>query len=302
MINNIEELFPLYALGACTQEEEQQIEAYLKENPEAETELLSYIKAATAIPLENNPVAPSPQVKRALMSRVMADATPAVQQAESLSLWKRIQQLLFAPKAPAIFTPAIPILLGLLLFMFIRSNNSIQQLNQTVAELGERISEQEDRILEQEATISEQLQTITNQQGTINDQRTTIANQITTVEDQMVSLSIYTAVHAQTYTIAGTEARPEAAGKLTVDHETGRAVLDVIALADDPGTVYQLWLIEGGTPLPADVFDVNDLGSGHIVVMTALPENLEAIGISVEPPGGSETPTGDIVLLGTTGS
>ena len=294
MTKHIEELFPFYALDVLSDEEKQQVDAYIKQNPEAESRLRSYFEATAVLPFENDPIAPSPNVKQSLMARVQADKKP-VHSIEKRSGWQNFIKTLLAPKAPAILVPAVPVLIGLLIFAFARNSGTIRQLNATITDQQSSISALQIELEEQKTTIDTQL-------ASLDAQQVAFENLEATVTDQQVALSIYTAVNAETFTITSTGIQPEAAGKVTVDFETGRAVLDVIALSDDPGTVYQLWFIQDETPLPSTVFDVDATGNGQIVVSTAVPAHFDAIGITVEPPGGSEQPTGDLILLGSTSS
>jgi anti-sigma-K factor RskA len=64
--------------------------------------------------------------------------------------------------------------------------------------------------------------------------------------------------------------------------------------------VYQLWLLrEGGTPVSGGVFSPQADGSARLLVRTGdLGGTLTGMAITEEPAGGSETPTGEIVLQG----
>ena len=288
MTEHIEDLFPFYAMDALTEEEKQQIDDYIKDNPEAEARLQAFFDSAELLPYENDPIAPSLQVKNTLMARVKSETVvskPVESMKPAQSSWKRLWDRLLAPKAPAIFGPAVPVLLGLLIFALFRNSGTIRQLNDTINE--------------QQGAISALQTELENQKTTIDAQLADLDAQQIRLDDQQIALSIYTAVNAQTIPIETTGVQPSAAGKLTFDPDSGRAILDVIALSDDPETVYQLWLIQGETPISAGVFDVDASGSELYVVETAVPTSFDAIGISIEPPGGSDQPTGDIVLLGT---
>jgi anti-sigma-K factor RskA len=60
-------------------------------------------------------------------------------------------------------------------------------------------------------------------------------------------------------------------------------------------------MIAGDTPLSAGVFEVDEGGVAVVqVARDAAPGAFDAVGVSVEPEGGSPTPTGDIVMLGQT--
>jgi len=65
----------------------------------------------------------------------------------------------------------------------------------------------------------------------------------------------------------------------------------------EPGKTYQVWLIEGA-PVSAGLLTVDANGQGVLILTaeTAI-SSFKSIGISIEPEGGSEQPTGDIVVL-----
>jgi anti-sigma-K factor RskA len=64
------------------------------------------------------------------------------------------------------------------------------------------------------------------------------------------------------------------------------------------GKVYQVWFIEGSTPVGAGLFSPNPDGSWGGVVRGDVT-TAQAIAISVEPAGGSRAPTGDIIAKGS---
>ena len=76
------------------------------------------------------------------------------------------------------------------------------------------------------------------------------------------------------------------------------AFLVVSALGELPaGRQYQVWRINGGTPQGVGLF--SSAGSGEqIFTFPPALTDADAIGISIEPAGGSLAPTGPIVLLG----
>jgi anti-sigma-K factor RskA len=103
----------------------------------------------------------------------------------------------------------------------------------------------------------------------------------------------------QAMSIAGTEHQPAAHGQLLADPQSESAVLVVGGLAPLPeGRVYQFWLIRGDLPTSAGVFDVDDRGRAVLEVeSTGSLGSYDAMGVSIEPAGGSPQPTGDIVML-----
>lgn len=80
------------------------------------------------------------------------------------------------------------------------------------------------------------------------------------------------------------------------------AELDRVALRGDdvgdlePGLRYALWAIADGTPIPAGLFEPDD---GSIEAAVELADvSAQAWGITVEPVGGSDSPTLPIISLG----
>jgi anti-sigma-K factor RskA len=103
----------------------------------------------------------------------------------------------------------------------------------------------------------------------------------------------------QLVALGGTEAAPQASGTLYVRDGQGTLVLSNLEPLS-AGQIYQLWLIPpDGAPIPAGL--LGQAGGPVATITLELPSTLDgiaAVGISVEPPGGSAAPTGPIVLLG----
>jgi anti-sigma-K factor RskA len=99
--------------------------------------------------------------------------------------------------------------------------------------------------------------------------------------------------------IAGTDVQPEARGQLLGDPQSGSGVLIVSGLRPlEPGRVYQFWLIRGDSPVSAGVFHIDEQGAAIVNVSAgAAIGSYDAMGVSIEPEGGSAQPTGDIVML-----
>lgn len=58
-----------------------------------------------------------------------------------------------------------------------------------------------------------------------------------------------------------------------------------------PGTVYELWLVGPNGPQPAGTMDAHAISPSTTAVIDNLGDST-VVGLSVEPPGGSRTPTG----------
>ena len=103
----------------------------------------------------------------------------------------------------------------------------------------------------------------------------------------------------QAMAIAGTQVQPAAHGQMIANPNANSGVLVVADLAPlPPGKVYQFWLIKGDSPASAGLFTVDTQGRGILPVNMSEPiRSFDAIGVSIEPEGGSPQPTGDIVML-----
>jgi anti-sigma-K factor RskA len=61
------------------------------------------------------------------------------------------------------------------------------------------------------------------------------------------------------------------------------------------GQTYQLWLIGDEGPVSAGVFQP-DSGGGAVVLLDGDVRPGLVLGLTIEPAGGSEAPTGDILI------
>lgn len=91
---------------------------------------------------------------------------------------------------------------------------------------------------------------------------------------------------------------PAGDAQLLLDPGRNRAFLVTSALPSLPqAQTYQLWLIGNNTPVSMGTFEVNQQGVASIVVQANQPlSQYQAVGVSVEPEGGSPQPTNVILL------
>lgn len=100
--------------------------------------------------------------------------------------------------------------------------------------------------------------------------------------------------------LTGTENAPHAVGTLVISLTGEYGVLVVDGLPPlDAEHQYQLWLIVDGQRANGGVFSVNEEGYGALYVSSPAPlSSYQALGVTVEPAGGSPGPTGAKVLGG----
>ena len=261
MNERIEDLFPLYALGALTDEERMQVDAYVASAPDAEARLAELIRAASALPYAAEPVDPSPEVKQAVMERVNADArarSAAARRNPLPRLWDAVRLRLRARWVMPVAAGLSVLAAGAAFAWAVSLNGEVARLRAQLAAL----------------------------QRDLAQQRQTLAQ--------------IAAPNVRTMAIAGTEHQPAARGQLVADPRSTSAVLVVSGLLPlNPGQVYQFWLIRGESPVSAGVFSVDEEGRAVLsVTSTDTLGSFDAMGVSIEPEGGSPQPTGDIVMLG----
>ena len=103
-----------------------------------------------------------------------------------------------------------------------------------------------------------------------------------------------------TVPLKGSQVVPGATGMLVIssDGEHGTLVVDGLPPLD-ASQQYQLWLIQDGQRTSGGIFSVDAEGYGSLWITSPKPLiSYQAVGITVEPAGGSPAPTGERVLGG----
>ena len=284
----IEELLPFYALDALNDEDKELVEAYLKEHPEARQQIEEMESAVAALPYGVQPVDPSPHSKVALMRRVAADqrATSSMRKQESRPRVMRLGNIF---QAFSMGVAIVAIVWAVIL------NTQLAQLRNEVLTLRNAIVAQ--------ANSLEQIDELRNEVSTLRKAVVAQANSLEQINQSVdqINAKLPQEIPAAVVTISlrGTDVQPQAQGQLIVDPNSESAVLVIAGLDQlEAGKTYQVWLIDGGTPVSAGLLTVDEKGQGvFIVTSEAAIGSFNALGISIEPQGGSPQPTGDIVVL-----
>jgi anti-sigma-K factor RskA len=89
-------------------------------------------------------------------------------------------------------------------------------------------------------------------------------------------------------------------GTFAVAASSNRAQLEVTGLPPLPtGQVYQLWLLDGDTPISVGTFSVDAQGRGRLEFNgLAWSSGYQTVAITAEEQGGSPVPTSNIVIAG----
>lgn len=100
------------------------------------------------------------------------------------------------------------------------------------------------------------------------------------------------------FVMTHTEAAPEATGLIIIgkDGNFGTLVVDKLPQLDEEEQ-YQLWLVKDGQRISGGVFSVYETGYQSIKIHASDPlASYTSFGITIEPEGGSDSPTGIRVL------
>jgi anti-sigma-K factor RskA len=102
----------------------------------------------------------------------------------------------------------------------------------------------------------------------------------------------------ETHELQGSGAAEDVRGEV-VELGNDRAVLMTENLSPtSEGEVYEAWLLRGGVPEPAGLFQPRDEGHAAAPIEGSL-EGADAVAVTIEPSGGSSMPTTDVLLTAT---
>ncbi len=266
MDERIEALFPFYLLETVTDAERAEVEIYLTAHPDARARLDEMRHALAVLPYAVAPVEPPARVKQALMARVTADARARVRADADRSSNKAGWLDRLFPRPLTLGLAALSLLFAMLTGMWAYS------VNQEVSRL--------------------QAETVALRQA--------IATQQAELDRQTEVLAGLTAPNAKIITVQGNDHQPAAGGHLVAEPNASSATLVVYGLQPlAAGQTYQFWFIKGQQAIPAEVFGVSEDGRAVVQVNATAPVgSYDAVGISVEPQGGSLTPT-TVVMVGS---
>lgn len=255
----IEELLPFYVLDALTEEEKELVESYLAKHPEARAQMHELQSGASAVPHSVTPVEPPRHVKEALMERVAADVQSRQRSSARVPAEPARRGLRFENLFRALSLGAAALAV---IWAFV--------LNAQVARLQDQITGLNEQVAAQSQSIDQ-----------------IIANLPPSSQSDVITVSL-----------KGTEARPQAQGQLIADPNDQSAVLVISGLPPlEPGQTYQVWLI-GDAPVSAGLLTVDENGQSVLIITSQEAIGaFNSLGISIEPEGGSEQPTGEIVVL-----
>jgi anti-sigma-K factor RskA len=131
------------------------------------------------------------------------------------------------------------------------------------------------------------------------------AQQSAAVEQARQVVDTLSAANAQRVTLVASQSKPQPQAQTIYQRDKGRLVLVASNLEALPqNKTYELWILpaNGNAPIPAGTFQP-DAGGNAALVLPQIPAGVDAKGfaVTIEPQGGSATPTMPIKMLGITG-
>jgi len=263
------ELAALLPLGTLDAEDERRLEEHLRGGcPECEEALRAAAEVVDALAADVTPLEPSPALRARILARA-GETSGAGGSAVRGAGAPRVRRHWLAPALALAAGVLIAVGLGL-------------ELRDLRAALGEA----QQQVARLESALSGAAQ-----------ERAGLARELAAAERTVGEL---TARQTRTVALAATGPLPDASARAFLDPEGRRLLLVVYDLPPPPpGQSYQLWVIVGGEPVSAGVFDVQAGGARHEA--SALPsiEGPVTIVVTIEPAGGMPKPTGPIVLAGS---
>jgi anti-sigma-K factor RskA len=332
------ELLPAYVIGALEPEEMLAVEAYLDQHRVLLARLREVEQAVAQMPYAA-PEAPLPAAaKDRLMARVHSQlaAQPAAksmlrpvtpmhplpQQPVPAAGWLTWLRLVLSSWEGLATAGALVVLLIVAFWAAqnqARLNQVAAQLNASQAEITQ-LQADKSQLQQTNSELQQQLQAATQQleqnvsqiealQAKIIQLQTAgiqLQQANATLQEQWQTGQELLALIASTdpqrvVQLPGTTESPDATGAF-FPSDAGRGVLVLQDLEPLPTTqTYQLWFIPAdGPPAPAGLLAVQAGGPTWLTVdVPPVARNFAAVGVSVEPAGGSPAPT-KVVLLGTT--
>ena len=270
-----DDLLEEYLLGDLNDRDSRRMTAHLETCLECGLMLREHSETLASLASAVPQLEPPPRIRQRLFARVDADLRAGIKDRPIIALGR-----LLAASRPALFSYAgkasvTAIVVGLV-FGGIWFNNQLDQISQDSEEMSVQIEEAAERD--------------THMMDLVKDQHSL------TYDALRLSASPDTSVNLLWSTIMPSPAR----GMLIVSSLGSEALLMVLNLPLLPSAkVYQVWLIKEGHRYDAGLLTVGSTGFAQAVIMPVVPfAELEAVGVTVEPAGGSERPTGTSVLQG----
>lgn len=270
----------LLALGTLDPDEQRVIEAHLRDGcAECERELESWHEVVGLMPLELGN-SDAPNLKSALLERVRPASPPA--SAPRTAKVIRLPRWSLVPLAAA---ATLVIAFGIVRMTGLQ--RALEEQRQLVA-----------RVQAELDVTQGELQRVSTALAAKENDVTSLRAALAAAQE---SLAIVQAPGLRMVKLKETPEQKPAEGHVLFDPRGGRALFYGFELPPVPqDKTYELWWItEKQGPINAGVFHPNERGLGRVDMPVPTDAGaIQAAAVTIEPAGGTEKPTGPMVLLG----
>jgi len=272
------ELVGLYALGTLDDSDRAECETHLRyDRHDGCVEALAEQSAAVAALGDDlPPVPPGPHVWKGIEQRIGLSVLPARRKSRA----GPIGWALFAAAAAAA------------IFFFWdrrRAETELAELRAGQKELRDRIDNSQKSL----AAVAQQKAECT--------QRLQAMEKDLELRDQAVALLELPGT--ELFPVAPTDKATPYLANAILHTGVKKAFIVATGLKPQPGKGYEAWVVKGKAAHPAGMFTVDAQGRGIVEVkyetMLAEGEKPDALAVTIEPEGGSKTPTPPIILAGS---
>jgi len=292
---HVDEYVDLYALGALEPSEQAMVDEHLNECTRCRALLEESKRVTELLTWTPEQFDPPPDLQRRVMARVNQLARIEAPSAlpgrpEQLDPQRRQggvpQRSWFAsPRAALRWTAALAVLEALLLgALGWQLQNQASIARQTTAQLQAEVS----RLQGERAQLTQ-----------ANEQLAAENARLVSAAAELQPLAeLLTEPGTRLVALSDPDDPQVVRGYVVLRPEDTQGFVTTASLQPLPeGQTYQFWLVEGQTLTSAGTFETDEQGVAHIAIRGERPlGDYDAVGISVEPEGGSPQPT-DIVLV-----
>ena len=316
--NVAENLYEFYVLGALDSEERGLMDSHLETCDACSERLRQDGETAALLAFAVPQVEVPERVKQALFSRVDADLGLSERiglGTRFVRLWRGAgRTLAMSPGAAAASILLFSLVSGGLWFnsrmnrISVESESLSGRLESVSESLNARlesVAERDAELVEMVTAQGESLNDLESVSESLNARLESVAERGAELVEMVATQQelAYEALRFNTASVSllrGQGTTWKARGMMMVSRSEPRAVLLTVNLPPLPDDKeYQVWLISGGRKYSGGLFRVDSTGFGKVVIIPVVPfSEIDALGITIEPAGGSHGPTGVNVLKG----
>lgn len=327
--DRIEELVSLYSIGAISQEELEELEKYLKEDPDKIAKLIrDNEEIASLLSLDIDDVQAPAYIKEDLLRRVkirknIEAETPVI------PIWKKMQPLWFGAGGAVAALILVFLFSGYLSGLFPGADGTqisdltsrIEGQNRTIASLEKEIAEKQGTIselrgmatslntrveqLQQELASSEgRIENLLAQTESQKEQIASLSSRLDKKDDQLAKyddlIQYLQNPNVLVVDLGNLKSDYNSAGRVLWNKQMDSAIFYGINLPQVPeNKIYQLWAIIDSKPVSCGIFNVDQQGNGKIKIQSLRDsKNIQKFAVTLEPAGGVPAPTGEMYLAG----